>query len=207
MNKLIIFGTSAFAELAHHFFRHDSDYSVVAFTVDAAYVKEPLFKGLPVVPFETIQAEFPSDECDMFVAMGIQKVNQQRAAKAAAAEAKGYQLASFVSSNANVSKDLVMQPNSFVMDGAAMQPFVEIGRDTIIWGGCRIGFGSKIGNHCWLVAATLGESVVVGDYSFIGLNSTIAPSLTIGAHNVIGAGALILNDTKDFEVYKGHGSA
>jgi UDP-3-O-[3-hydroxymyristoyl] glucosamine N-acyltransferase len=138
--------------------------------------------------------------------MGIQKVNQQRAAKVAAAESKGYQLASFVSSNANVSDDLVMRPNCFVMDGAAMQPFVEIGRDTIIWGGCRIGFRTRIGDHCWLVASTLGESVVVGDYSFIGLDATIAPSLSIGASNVIGAGALILNDTRDFEVFKGHAS-
>jgi sugar O-acyltransferase (sialic acid O-acetyltransferase NeuD family) len=206
MKKLVIFGSSAFAELVHHYFQRDSDYSVVAFTVDSAYIKETTFRGLPVVPFEDVEREFPCADFDMFVAMGIQKVNQQRAAKVAAAEAKGYQLASFVSSNANVSDDLVMRPNSMVMDGAAMQPFVEIGRNTIIWGGCRIGFHSRIGDHCWLVAASLGESVVVGDYSFVGINSTIAPCLSIGVSNVIGAGALILNNTCDFEVFKGHAS-
>jgi sugar O-acyltransferase (sialic acid O-acetyltransferase NeuD family) len=206
MKKLVIFGNSAFAELAHHYFQYDSEYSVVAFTVDAAYLREATFKHLPVIAFEDLAKEFPATECDLFVAMGIQQVNQQRAAKVAAAEAIGYKLASFVSSKAKVSEDLLMRPNSMVMDGAHLQPFVEIGRDTIIWSGCGIGFRSRIGNHCWLVATTLGESVVVGDYSFIGLGSTIAPSRSIGASNVIGAGALILHDTKDFEVYKGHAS-
>lgn len=206
MKKLVIFGSSAFAELAHYYFQHDSDYSVVAFAVDAAYLKEASFKGLPVIAFEDIATEFPATECDLFVAMGIQKVNQQRAEKVAAAEALGYKLASFVSSKAKVSEDLVMRPNSMVMDGAHLQPFVEVGRDTIIWSACRIGFRSRIGNHCWLVSTLLGESVVVGDYSFIGLGSTIAPSRSIGASNVIGAGALILHDTKDSEVYKGHAS-
>jgi sugar O-acyltransferase (sialic acid O-acetyltransferase NeuD family) len=206
MKKLVIFGTSAFAELAHYYFDRDSDYSVVAFTVDAAYLKETTFKGLPVIAFEDLEANFGPQEHDLFVAMGIQKVNQQRAAKVADAERKGYELASFLSSKAKVSEDLVMRPNSFVMDGSYLQPFVKIGRNTIIWSGCVIGFKSQIGDHCWLVATTFGESVVVGDYSFIGLGSVIAPSRSIGVSNVIGAGALILNNTKDFEVYKGHAS-
>lgn len=206
MKKLVIFGTSAFAEVAHYYFRCDSDYAVAAFTVDSRYVKEGVFKELPVVAFEELDKSFPPSEYDLFVAMGIQKVNQQRAEKVAEAEAKGYRLASFLSSKAMVSEDLVMRPNSMVMDGAHLQPFVEVGRNTIIWSGCGIGFRSRIGDHCWLVASTFGESVVVGDYSFIGLGSTIAPSRSIGASNVIGAGALILHDTKDFEVYKGHAS-
>ena len=204
MKNLVIFGTGSFAELAHHYFQHDSGYSVVAFTLDPAYIGSPTFKGLPVVAFEDVAREFPPSQCDLFVAMGIQKVNQLRAAKVAEAEVKGYNLASFLSSKARVSADLVMRPNTFVMEEARMQPFVEIGRDTIIWAGSDIGFRSRIGDHCWLVAPTLGESVVVGDYSFIGMNATIAPSRSIGMRNVIGAGALILKDTKDFEVYPGN---
>ena len=60
----------------------------------------------------------------MFVAMGIQKVNQHRAAKAAAAEAKGYTVASFLSPKAKVAPDLVLRPNTFVMEEAFIQPFV-----------------------------------------------------------------------------------
>lgn len=206
MKKLVIFGTSAFAEIAHYYFQHDSDYSVAAFTVDAAYVQETTFKGLPVVAFEDILDDFPPSEYDMAVAMGIQKVNQQRAQKVAEAESKGYKLASFLSSKAKVPEGLVMQPNTFIMEEAMLQPFVEVGRNTIIWPRSFVGFYSRIGDHCWLVPSILGESVIVGDYSFIGLNATIKSSCVIGKSNVIGAGALILKDTQDFEVYKGHAS-
>ena len=43
--------------------------------------------------------------------------------------------------------------------------------------------------------------VSIGDYSFIGVNATIRDHVRIGRNNVIGAGALILRDTGDFEVY------
>jgi sugar O-acyltransferase (sialic acid O-acetyltransferase NeuD family) len=204
MKNLVIFGARAFAEIAHYYFTQDSDYRVAAFTVDAAYLKEPAFRGLPVVPFEELERDFPPTAYDMFVAVGIRDVNRQRAAKVAEAEAKGYRVASFISSRADVAADLTIGPNTMIMERAGIQPFVTIGRDTIVWSTTRIGFHTRIGDHCWLACPIFGESVTVGDYSFIGLNATIAPSVTIGKGNIIGAGALIANDTKDFEVYRGH---
>ncbi len=38
-------GIGSFAEVANYYFTHDSDYSAAAFTVDAAYLKEPTFQG------------------------------------------------------------------------------------------------------------------------------------------------------------------
>ncbi len=54
MKELIIFGTADIAQLAHFYFSNDSDYKVVAFTVDAEYIKVNEFCGLPVVPFEEV---------------------------------------------------------------------------------------------------------------------------------------------------------
>ena len=206
MKRLVIFGTQAFAEIAHYYYSHDSGYSVSAFTVDASHLEAATFKGLPVVAFEEVEQEFPPDECGMFVAVGIHRVNRLRAAKVAEAEAKGYHLASFVSSRADVAPDLEVRPNTMIMERAGIQPFVEIGRNTVIWSATRIGFHTCIGDHCWIVCPIFGESVTVGDFSFIGLNATIAPHVSIGQGNVIGAGALILKDTQDFEVYRGHPS-
>ena len=202
MKRLVIFGARGFAQLAHFYFTHDSDHEVVAFTVDGAYLRETTFCGLPVVPFEEIERRFPPSEVDLFVAIGLEKVNAARAAKVAEVEARGYRLASFLSSRAFVSPDLVVPPNSMVMELAGIQPYVTIGRDTIVWSATRIGFGTRVGDHCWLVSSIFGESVTVGDYSFVGLNATIAPSVTIGRSNIIGAGAIITRDTKDFEVYR-----
>ena len=142
----------------------------------------------------------------MFVALGIGRVNQIRAAKVAEVEAKGYRLVSFVSSRADVAPDLVVRPNTMIMERAGIQPFVEIGRDTIIWSATRIGFHTRIGSHCWITCPLFGESVTVGDFTFVGLNATIAPFVTIGRSNVIGAGALILHDTGDDQVFRGQAS-
>jgi sugar O-acyltransferase (sialic acid O-acetyltransferase NeuD family) len=207
MKKLVIFGAANFAELAHYYFTQDSPYAVAAFTVDARYAKESAFRGLPVVAFEEVAKRYPPDGHDLFVAVGLAGLNKARAAKVAEAEAKGYRLAGFLSSKAEVSPELEVPPNSMVMEHSTIQPFVRIGRDTMIWSGTGIGFGTRVGDHCWIVAARFGESVTVGDYSFIGLNATIAPGVAIGASNVIGAGALIVNSTRDLAVYRGQASA
>jgi sugar O-acyltransferase (sialic acid O-acetyltransferase NeuD family) len=202
MTRLVIFGARGFAELAHYFFTHDSGYKVAAFTVDGTYLQETTFCGLPVVPFEEVTRVFPPSEHDMFVAMGMQKVNRQRAAKVAESGAQGYRLASFLSSRANVPADLELRPNTMIMEYASIHPFVHIGSDTVVWSQTRIAFHTRIGDHCWIVSALFGESVEVGDYSFIGLGATIAPSVRIGASNVIGAGALIVKNTQPDEVYR-----
>lgn len=197
-----MFGIGAFADLACYYFTHDSPYTVAAFTVDADYLREPTFNRRPVVAFEDVERAFPPADHDMFVAVGFHKLNAARAAKVADAEAKGYRAASFLSSRAGVSPGLVVRPNTMIMEGAYVHPFVEIGRNTIVWSLTRIAFRTRIGDDCWIVSAVFGESVTVGDHTFIGLNATIAPGITVGRRNVIGAGALVVRDTRDDEVYR-----
>ena len=67
--KVVVFGAGDIAQLAHFYLTHDSPFEVVAFTVDRAFVTEPAFCGLPVVPFEEINARYPPDRFDMFVAL------------------------------------------------------------------------------------------------------------------------------------------
>ena len=52
--KVIVFGNGQMAEIAHTYFIHDSDYDVVAFTVDKEVVSSGGFRNLPVVAFEEI---------------------------------------------------------------------------------------------------------------------------------------------------------
>ena len=60
--QIVIFGTGEIAELAHYYFKHDSEYEVVAFTVDGQFIKSPMFFDLPVIPFEKIE-ETHSQDC------------------------------------------------------------------------------------------------------------------------------------------------
>ena len=201
--KLIIFGIGNFAEMAHYLYTTDSDYEVTGFTVDAAYLDGSSFKGLPVVAYEELCASSSRETHNLFVAVGVGKINTLRAQKVAQVAADGFRLASFVSSSARVPPDLVVHPNTMIMDQVNIHPQVTVGADTVIWSNSRIALKVTIGNHVWITSAVMGDSTTIGDYSFIGLNATVAPFVHVGSHNLIGAGAVILRDTKDYEVYKG----
>lgn len=203
MKKLVIFGAGAFAQLARHYFTVDSDYEVVAFSVDGAYLTEPELDGLPVVPFERLPESHPPSDFEIFVAVGHQKVNTQREAKVAAAEAAGYRLASFISSRSMHADDLTVGPNSMVMEYALLQPRVKIGKNSMIWSNSRIAFGVEVGDHCWMVSSIVGESVTIGANTFVGLSAIVGPKIRVGRSNVIGAGAMVLHDTQDNAVYRG----
>ena len=78
MKSLIIFGAGDIAQLAHYYFSNDTDYKVIAFTVDAAYINASEFCGLPVVPFEEVISHYPPVRCEMFIALGFQSESDQK---------------------------------------------------------------------------------------------------------------------------------
>ena len=147
MKKLLIFGTRAFAEVAHHYFTREAGREVRAFTVDGAYLEAPSFRGLPVVPFEEVDRRFPPSDHEAFVAVGYHGMNRQRADRMAAVEARGYRLASFVSAKADTPEDLTVEPNVMIMQSAMLQPFVRVGRGSILWPGTTVGFHTRIGEY------------------------------------------------------------
>ena len=52
--RLVVFGAKQIAEVCAFYFDHDSDYEVVAFTVDGEFLEAGTFAGRPVVSFEEI---------------------------------------------------------------------------------------------------------------------------------------------------------
>mgnify|MGYP000332268947 CR=1 FL=1 len=61
--QLLIVGNGDFAELWEYYVRnYFSQFNVAAFTVDAAYIQKPFLNGIPVVPFESLQKQYPPAE-------------------------------------------------------------------------------------------------------------------------------------------------
>ena len=202
MAKVVIFGTEKFAELAHFYLTNDSPYEVVAFTVDEKFIDKKEFLGLPIVPFENVEMNYPPDTYKMFVAVAYKKLNTLRALKYKEAKEKGYELISYLSSKSTHWGDTVIGDNCFIFENQVIQPFVKIGDNVIIWSGNHFGHNVEIGNHCFIAShVVVCGGVSIGPYSFIGVNATLRDDISIGKECIIGAGALILNDTKDKEVY------
>ncbi|MFZ4289095.1 acetyltransferase [Variovorax sp. HJSM1_2] len=202
--KLVIFGTGDIAQLAHRSFRLDSDYQVVAFTVDSTFIHESQFCELPLVAFEEVVERYPPADYEMFVAIGYSKLNALRKEKYTHAKAMGYRLASYVSSAATVLNDGAIGENCFIFEDNTIQPFVQIGNNVMLWSGNHIGHHSVIGDHCFLAShVVVSGGVQLGVQCFVGVNATLRDRIKIGDRCVIGAGALILSDAEADGVYLG----
>ena len=132
MADLVVFGLGDIARLAHFYFSTDSPHRVVAFTVDAAYKTADSFQGLPVVAFDEVTTHFPPASHQMFVALSYAQMNAVRAAKYDEAKAKGYTLATYVSSRCSYISQHPPGDNCFILEDNTVQPFVTIGSNVTL---------------------------------------------------------------------------
>jgi len=202
--KLVIFGSGDIAQLAHFYFTTDSEYEVVAFTIDASYIKELEFCSLPVVAFDEVVSNYPPENYEFFVALSYSKLNAIRKEKFIAAKALGYKLASYISSRATVLNDGQIGENCFIFEDNTIQPFVRIGNNVTLWSGNHIGHHSVIKDHSFIAShVVVSGGVEIGEQCFVGVNATLRDHINIGDRCVIGAGVLLLEDAGPEGVYIG----
>jgi sugar O-acyltransferase (sialic acid O-acetyltransferase NeuD family) len=195
--SLILVGDGLFAEIAHEYFTHDSDYDVVAFSVEREYLKQTELRGLPVVPFEELELHFDPAEHSVHAALVYSQVNRLRRRLTADAKAKGYALASYVSSRAFVWRNVELGEHCFIFEDNTVQPFVRIGANIVMWSGNHIGHHSTIRDNVFIAShAVISGSCDIGENSFIGVNATLANDITIGPDNWIGPHVVITRDTE-----------
>jgi len=195
--KLILVGDRVFAEIAHEYFTHDSEYDVVAFSVERDHLREETFRGLPMVPFETLADAFDPAEHSVHVAITYLHFNRVRARLAAEAKAKGFALASYVSSRAFVWRNVELGEHCFVFEDNTVQPFARIGSNVVLWSGNHVGHHSRIGDNCFVSShVVISGGVEVGDFSFLGVNATIVNDVSIGHDCWIGPSVTVTRDVE-----------
>jgi sugar O-acyltransferase (sialic acid O-acetyltransferase NeuD family) len=207
MRPLLIFGAGEIAEVAHFYFTRDTGVRVAGFSVDAAYMKESSFCGLPVIPFEEAPAVFAPDTHDFFVALSYAKINAVRAQKCTEGRTRGYRLASYVSSKASIWDGFKAGENCFILEDNTIQPFVQIADNVTLWSGNHVGHHARLAANCFITShVVISGGVQIGENAFIGVNATLRDHVKIGARSVIGAGSLVLEDVPDDGVVAPRGS-
>ncbi len=202
MSKLIIFGAGDIARLAHFYFRTDTEHEVAAFTVDKAYREGDEFQGLPLVDFETITETHPPSEYKAFVALSYAKMSQIRTDKYLKCKELGYEVVSYVSSHCSYLTEDPIGENCFILEDNTVQPFVTIGNNVTLWSGNHIGHDSTIDDNCFITSqVVVSGNCHIGKNSFIGVNATLRNSLKVAPFTLIGAGAIIMKDTDEKDVY------
>jgi sugar O-acyltransferase (sialic acid O-acetyltransferase NeuD family) len=202
--KIVLFGDREFAEIAYEYFTHDSEYEVVAFTLEKDFITKNTMCGLPVVPFEEVNSLYPPNAFSMYIAIVYNKLNRTREKFFLAAKEKGYTLASYISSRAFVWPNAKVGENCFVFEDNTIQPFVEIKDNVILWSGNHIGHGSVLQPNCFISShVVISGSCHIGNNCFLGVNSTVGNHVSIGKNSWVSSGAIITRDVPEGSLVRG----
>ena len=206
LKKVVIFGTSEFAEIIY-LYLSESDEFVVGFTVHEEFLTSDKFQNLPVTPFETVSNMFPTSDFYMFVALGYTNNNKKREKVFIDVKNKGYRCISYIHPSNIVSKNFKFGENCFIFENNIIQPYVELRDNVIVWSNNIISHHTIIRDNCFIVSnVSIAGHVTVGKNCFLGISSTIRNGIFIGDECVIGAGSVILENTNNNEVYVSKGT-
>ena len=200
--KIIIIGTTTNAKLAKWYFDNDSEYEVVAFSVNKEFILESFWLGLPVVPFEDLERIYSPAEYFAFVAIGYRKMNKIREKMYVESKGKGFELPNYISSKCNFLTQEAIGDNNFILEDNTIQPFVKIGNNNVFWSGNHIGHDTVIHNN-----NTITSHVVISGYCeimnncFLGVNSTLHNEVILENETLVAASATITKRTKEKGVY------
>ena len=204
--QIIIFGTGEIAELAYYYMTNDENYphEVVAFTCDPEYAEQDSFMGLPLIPFDQIEVEYPAKNYVMHVALSYKRLNEIRKEKYLEAKAKGYELISYICSKSVVWPDLTIGDNCLILENQTIQPKVEIGNNVMIWSGNHLGHGCKIKDHTYISShICISGYTEIGERCFIGVNSAFKDYIEIGDEVFISMGANVISNVSSGAVVLG----
>ena len=204
---MIIFGINDTAQLAHYYLSEDSEHEVLGFTVHRDYVNEAdgkEFCGLPVMPFEDLKSHHTPDEVKLFAPMTAQNMNELRKDIYFQIKNAGYELISYISSQASVHSHSIGE-NCFILEDNTIQPFVEIGNNVVLWSGNHIGHHSKIDDHVFLSShVVISGPCHIQEQVFIGVNATLRDGITLAPGTFIAMSASVHKSTEAWGAYVGN---
>ncbi len=202
IKKLVVFGTGDIAQLAKYYFDIDSDYEVVAFTVDKQYCTQDTFENLPLIPFDEIANHFDPENFEMFIALSYAQMNTLRQAKYLEAKKMNYKIASYISSKCSYLSQFPAGENAFILEDNTIQPYVTIADNVTLWSGNHIGHHSIIKSHNFVSShVVISGHCIIESNCFLGVNATIGHQVTIAKGTLLGAGSVVTKDTDEDAIY------
>ncbi|HKC19280.1 MAG TPA: acetyltransferase [Candidatus Dormibacteraeota bacterium] len=202
MSKVVIFGIGDYGRMASLYLAADSAHEVVGFAVDGAYHDRDELMGKPVMTFDTMVASHPPDRVSLLVAVGYSRLNQNRREVYERCKKLGYSFITYINSRAYQWGHVEVGENTFIFEANVLQPNVRIGDNCVLWSGNHIGHDSTIGSHVFIAShVVISGNCRIGDSCFIGVNATFRDGVHVAPRNLIGAGAVILKDTDEGDVY------
>lgn len=198
MDKLVIFGTSKYTDLAEHYFETYTDYTVCGYTVNHDYLSNQLYNGKSVVAFEELETYFPPEEYMIFLAIGAHHINEARKRIFFECKERGYRLVSFIHPNALIDPTAKIGEHCIIMENVVVQAFCEIGENSIFFPSSAITHHSHIGAHSFVSSGVIvGGCSTVGERAFIGMSTLINSYGHIGSTCFLSSGCVVTEQLDD----------
>jgi sugar O-acyltransferase (sialic acid O-acetyltransferase NeuD family) len=203
--KLVIVGCGETGEIAYEYFSADTNFEVVGFSAEKKFMKNQTLFGLPVIPLEELEKAFDPQDCRVFVAVSFTELNRVRTRLLRIVKEKGFRTCSYISPKAFIGKNVEIGENCFIFEGVTIQRGSKIGNNVTIWSGSFIAHCSVIGDNCFISAqVAVSGFCSIGENCFLGINSCTKDKIAIAKDTVIGAGAVVIEDTESGKIYVGN---
>lgn len=200
--KLVIFGIGDIAQIANYYFEIDSNYDVVAFTVNKEFIKEDTFENKKIIPFEQLTEIYSTEEVEVFIALSYASMNTVRERIYNEVKSLGYIVASYISSKCSYLSQFKPGENAFIFEDNTVQPFVKIGDNVTLWSGNHIGHHSVIESHNFVSShVVISGHCHIKSNCFLGVNSTLAHKVTLEKGTLLGAGVIMSKNSEENGVY------
>ncbi len=142
--------------------------------------------------------------CQAAIGVGYLAISEKRKEIKEMLEDHGFDLPVIISPTAIINENVSIGKGTVIHDGVFINSDTRIGEGAIINSSCSIDHDCTIGNYAQVApGAILGGGVKVGDFSIVGLGSNVIQYKTIGERCYIGAGATVIDDCLDPEIYIG----
>jgi len=144
---------------------------------------------------------YPPNEYELFIAIGN---NRTRMEKYEFFKNEGYEFATLIHPFSFVSKTVKIGENVLIMPGVVVNSSTIISDNVILNTSCSVDHDCRIMPHVHIApGVNLAGSVFVGTGSFLGIGCKVIQEVKIANWNIVGAGAVVIEDTEDFGVYVG----
>ncbi len=201
--SLVIWGTCGHARVVADIVRLEDRYSIIGFLDDYRPAGDALGfhdarvlggrDALPSLARQGVEA--------VLIAVGCPHV---RLELAELVMSHGLELATAVHPRAVVAGDVDVGPGSVVVAGAVVNPGSRLGLASIVNTLASVDHGCTLGEGATICpGARLGGDVAVERGAWVGIGATVREHIHVGAHSVIGAGAVVVDDVAPCTVVVG----
>ena len=201
MKDVVIFGANDLGRLLKFYLKDDHDTrNVVAFTMDREYIQADKYFGVPVIPFDQINSEYPPDGYEIMLAIGNSRMNDIRKKIFYECKEKGYTVASYYHSTCSIHSNDIGEGN-ILLENCLVYPFSEIGDGNLLWDHVLISHDCCVGNfNTFSSYADLCGYVTIGNNGFFGKHCIINEYSKIAYYTLIGANAYAKKETQPYDV-------